>query len=59
MEPDQHPEQGPVWEWMVHNASQVYGRFDETFDRVGGSLLRKPGPQTRLELQRIFEVTGE
>jgi len=58
MEPDQHPEQGPVWEWMVHNASQVYGRFDETFDRVGGSLLRKPGPQTRLELQRIFEVTG-
>lgn len=55
---DQHPEQGPVWEWMTENAPEVYGRFDETFDKPGGRLLRRISKESLTELDRIFEVTG-
>ena len=53
-----HPEQGPVWEWMTENAPEVYGRFDETFDKPCGGLLRRISREALGELGRIFEVTG-
>jgi heterodisulfide reductase subunit C len=56
--PESHPEQGPVWAWMSGNADQVYGRFDEGYDKDGPGLLRKISPEALGELDRIFEVTG-
>lgn len=56
--PDLHPEQGPVWEWMSDNAPEVYGRFDKNYDASGPGLLRRISPESLEELDRIFEVTG-
>lgn len=56
--PDTHPEQGPVWAWMSGNADRVYGRFDSGYDKTGPGLLRKISPEALGDLDRIFEVTG-
>ena len=58
VDPATHPEQGPIWAWMSNNADQVYGRFDENYDKSGPGLLRKISPGALGELDRIFEVTG-
>lgn len=58
VDPEMHPEQGPVWAWMAGNAGQVYGRFDEGYDKSGPGLLRKISRDALGELDRIFEVTG-
>lgn len=55
---EDHPEQGPTWEWQ--NA-----HLDGLFDRFGAKYLGDaPGPMRRIpqdaldELKRIFDVTG-
>lgn len=55
---EDHPEQGPTWEWQ--NA-----HLDGLFDRFGVKYLGDaPGPMRRIpqdaldELKRIFDVTG-
>jgi len=58
VDPEMHPEQGPVWAWMAGNADEVYGRFDEGYDKSGPGLLRKISPEALGDLHRIFEVTG-
>jgi heterodisulfide reductase subunit C1 len=58
IDPEMHPEQGPVWAWMSGNADQVYGRFDQGYDKAGPGLLRKISPEALGDLDRIFEVTG-
>ena len=56
--PETHPEQGPVWAWMSNNADRVYGRFDTGYDKAGPGLLRRISPGSLGELDRIFEITG-
>lgn len=58
VDPVTHPEQGPVWAWMSGNANQVYGRFDQGYDKAGPGLLRRISTQALDELDRIFEVSG-
>jgi len=58
VDPEMHPEQGPVWAWMSNNSDQVYGRFDAGYDQAGPGLLRKISKNSLDELDRIFEVTG-
>jgi heterodisulfide reductase subunit C len=58
VDPAQHPEQGPVWEWMSKNSDEVYHRFDSNYDHAGPGLLRKISKHSLDELDRIFEVTG-
>jgi len=58
VEPDMHPEQGPIWNFIREN-------IEDVMERLGANLL-KPGPgsmreihQSNLdELSRIFEVSG-
>ena len=57
VDPEVHPEQGPVWE-------HYYNHLDASLARLGGELNGREGP-TRLipgevldELKSIFEVTG-
>ncbi len=58
VDPEMHPEQGPVWAWMSDNADQVYSRFDSGYDKSGPGLLRRMSPEALGDLDRIFEVTG-
>ena len=58
IDPETHPEQGPVWAWMSNHADRVYGRFDTGYDKPGPGLLRRISPDALGELDRIFEVTG-
>ena len=58
VDPEQHPEQGPVWAWMSGNATEVYGRFDSNYDHEGPGLLRRISRNSLDELDRIFDVTG-
>jgi heterodisulfide reductase subunit C1 len=58
IEPDAHPEQGPVWEWITSNLREVYGRFDANYQEEGPGILRKIPQDSLDELKRIFDVTG-
>ena len=57
VDPDKHPEQGPVWE-------HIYNNLEHMIARAGGELNGKEGPMRRIgpeviqELKNIFEVTG-
>lgn len=54
---EMHPEQGPIWKYILDNTSDV-------FERIGGQLngeegpLRKIPPEALDELRNIFDVTG-
>lgn len=54
---EMHPEQGPIWKYILDNTSDV-------FERIGGQLngeegpLRKIPPEALDELRKIFDVTG-
>lgn len=58
IEPESHPEQGPVWEWITGNLKEVYGRFEATYQQEGPGILRKIPQDSLDELKRIFDVTG-
>ncbi len=55
--PELHPEQGPVWKYIIENTADV-------FERLGGHINGEDGPLRKIpddaldELKNIFEVTG-
>lgn len=53
-----HPEQGPNWEWVYENRSDLLERLGGNYKGDGPGLLRKIPEETLEELKRIFEVTG-
>ncbi|MDR0954143.1 MAG: 4Fe-4S dicluster domain-containing protein [Rikenellaceae bacterium] len=56
--PDLHPEQGPVWRWIYEHDKEVFGRFTENYQKAGAGPVRKIAPDNVEEINRIFEVTG-
>ena len=56
--PELHPEQGPNWEWVFENRSELVNRLGGNFKGEGPGILRKIPEETLNELQKIFEVTG-
>jgi heterodisulfide reductase subunit C len=58
MKPELHPEQGPVWEYVIENARDVFERLGGKYDEYGGGPMRKIPKDVRDELIRIFEVSG-
>ncbi len=56
--PDEHPEQGSVWEWIYDNKQKVYERLNANLDKPGEGTLRKIEQESLDELQRIFDVSG-
>jgi heterodisulfide reductase subunit C len=56
--PELHPEQGPVWEWVYTNMSDVYERVGANLDKEGPGVLRKIAPDALAELKSIFDETG-
>lgn len=53
-----HPEQGPVWEWVLDNREDLLKRIGGNYKGDGPGILRKIPQDTLDELRRIFEVTG-
>ena len=39
--PDMHPEQGPVWKWVYDNDREVFGRFNPTYMQEGPGAMRR------------------
>jgi len=56
--PENHPEQGPVWEWEHRNITDVMARLGANYKETGPGILRKIPDEALDELQRIFDETG-
>jgi heterodisulfide reductase subunit C1 len=55
---EDHPEQGPTWEWQNNNLDQLFDRFGVEYRGEGPGPLRKIPEDAMDELRRIFDVTG-
>lgn len=53
-----HPEQGPVWDWIQDNWSDLFKKMGANYKGNGPGILRKIPEDAMDELRRIFEVTG-
>ena len=53
-----HPEAGPVWEWIEKNMDDVYERNGANLDGEGPGALRRIPKEDLDELQKIFDETG-
>lgn len=56
--PESHPEQGPVWEYMLNHTHDVFNRLGGKVDELGAGPLRLIPEDARGELKKIFDVTG-
>jgi heterodisulfide reductase subunit C1 len=56
--PETHPEQGPVWEWIFDNRKDVYERLGANIYREGPGALRKMDEKSLQELKNIYAETG-
>ncbi|MDO9339518.1 MAG: 4Fe-4S dicluster domain-containing protein [Bacteroidales bacterium] len=55
---DLHPEQGPVWDWIQDNWSDLFKKMGANYKGDGPGILRKIPEDAMDELRKIFEVTG-
>ncbi len=58
IDPDLHPEQGPVWRWIYDNHKEVYALFTDNYASSGAGPVRKIDDKTMGELRNILEQTG-
>jgi heterodisulfide reductase subunit C len=56
--PGLHPEQGPIWEYILENTDDVFERLGGQINGIGTGPLRKIPQEALDELKRIFDVTG-
>lgn len=56
--PEMHPEQGPVWRYILENTNEIYERLGGHVDELGEGPLRRIPDDAKEELKKIFEVTG-
>ena len=55
---EDHPEQGPTWEWQNNNLVKLFEKLGATYRGDGPGPLRKIPEEAMDELHRIFDVTG-
>jgi heterodisulfide reductase subunit C len=55
---DLHPEQGPVWDWIQDNWTDLFKRLGANYKGDGPGILRKIPEEAMDEIRKIFEVTG-
>ena len=58
VDPDYHPEQGPVWEWYHEHIADVAPKLGANYHGKGPGALRDIPQEDLDEVRRIFEVTG-
>ncbi|MCK9219378.1 MAG: 4Fe-4S dicluster domain-containing protein [Bacteroidales bacterium] len=56
--PENHPEQGPVWEWEFEHMDDVMHRLGANYKKTGPGILRKIPEEDLEEVRKIFEETG-
>jgi heterodisulfide reductase subunit C1 len=56
--PEMHPEQGPIWDYILKNADDVFERLGGQINGIGTGPLRKIPQEALNELKKIFDVTG-
>lgn len=56
--PEDHPEQGPIWEWEHRHIEDVMERLGANYKLTGPGILRKIPDEALEEIRKIFEVTG-
>lgn len=52
-----HPEQGPVWDWIQDNWTELFHRLGANYKGDGPGILRKIPEEAMDEIRRIFEET--
>jgi heterodisulfide reductase subunit C1 len=55
---ENHPEQGPIWDWELKHADKIMERVGANYNGEGPGVLRKIPEEAMEELRKIFEVTG-
>ena len=55
---EDHPEAGPVWEWIENNMEDVYRRNGANLDGEGPGALRRIPKEDLEDLKKIFDITG-
>jgi heterodisulfide reductase subunit C len=58
MIPANHPEQGPVWEWIYDNRTEVMERVGASYHQEKIGALRDIPQSAMDELHEIFKITG-
>jgi len=56
--PEMHPEQGPIWEWEHDHMDAVMHRLGANYKQTGPGILRKIPIEDLEEVRRIFDETG-
>lgn len=56
--PEIHREQGPVWQWIFDNDTEIYEQFSSAYRKEGVGALRKIDDKSLGEINAIFEVSG-
>jgi heterodisulfide reductase subunit C len=55
---DLHPEQGPVWDWIQDNWTELFKKMGANYKGDGPGILRKIPDEAMNEIREIFKVTG-
>jgi len=55
---EDHPEQGPVWDWYRNNAGSILKRLGANYHGEGAGTMRKIDEGDLRELKNIFIETG-
>jgi heterodisulfide reductase subunit C len=55
---EMYPEQGPVWQWMRDNRTDVLQRLGASYKQDKAGALRNIDKQSLEDLQKIFDATG-
>lgn len=58
VDPEYHPEQGPIWAWYRENIEEIAPKLGANYHGDGLGALRKIREENLEEVRRIFEVTG-
>ncbi len=58
IDPEKHPEQGPVWEWINSRPKDVFDRFGDSYDSGNPGAMRRIDDQSLAEIRQIFDETG-
>jgi heterodisulfide reductase subunit C len=55
---NEHPEQGPVWDWFRKNTKSILKKLGANYKGNGAGTLRKISEADLNELKKIFSETG-
>ena len=58
VDPEKHPEQGPIWEWYVKHIKDIAPKMGANYQGAGPGALRKIREENLEEIRKIFELTG-